>query len=803
MLRNGCILGLVCLMMGQLALAQSTIRGQVKNDQEVLSDVSVLLLQNADSSLVKGQITDKSGNYSFNNVSPGKYILRFSRAGYKNSELSTEVSAQAPQVDLGSLSLARQPKELKQVEISARKPLFEQKVDRTVVNVKSSITAAGLSALDILERSPGVNVNRQDNMISMAGKNGVMIMINGKLMQMPASAVLQMLSGMSAGNIEKIELITSPPANYDAEGNAGYINIVLVGNPNAGTNGIITATAGYGKGPVTDGSLNFNHRAGKFNIYGDYSFSRRQWDQPFDLYRRVVDQGVVKENDSYTFREAVQRNHFGRLGLDYSLSKKTIIGAMITGYDNKWSMDAVNDAVFSKNGVPDTVVNIVNDEINQWKNLSLNFNLNHNFSADQRLAIDLDYLHYEDNNPVNYRNTYYNGSKVLLFTEQTKSEKLTPISMWIGKADYTKKINRAVSLEAGIKGGIYEFTNDVRVSTLAQNSWKIDTALTAKYLLKEKINAAYAAVSIEFNPRTNMKVGLRYEHTNSNLGTTSVKNIIDRSYGNLFPSFFFTRKLAENKTLNFSYSRRITRPTFNDMAPFVIFMDPNTFFSGNPGLQPAIADGVTASYTHKRYLFSLGYSYESSPIARFQQHVDPKTNKLTFVAENLKNASTVAATISVPITISNKWTMQNNIQGIWMTINTTYVGKPLHVDQKYVDITTIQNITLPRNFAIEVVATYKSASLWGSTVAKATGALNFGVQKKFTGSSLKLNVADVFNTNKLRLYNDYPEHNIFTSFEGQFFPRTVRLTFTKNFGNKELKSKRARTTSLEEEKRVN
>ncbi len=803
MLRNGCILVLMGLLIGQMALAQSAIRGQIKNEQEPLSDVSVLLLQTTDSSLVKGHITDKAGNFSFNNISPGKYLIRLSRSGFKEAELPVEVTAAGSQVDLGSFTLMKQPKELKEVEISAKKPLFEQKVDRTVVNVKGSITAAGSSALDILERSPGVRVNRQDNLISMAGKSGVMVMINGKLMQMPAAALLQMLSGITAGNIEKIELITTPPANYDAEGNAGYINIILVGNPNAGTNGVMTATLGYSNGPLADGSLSFNHRGGKFNIYGDYSFLRNQWTQPFDMYRKVVDQGVVKENDGYTSRDPVQRNHFGRLGVDFSLSKKTIVGALITGYDNRWSMDAVNDAVYKKNNVVDTVVNIVNDEINRWKNFSLNFNLNHSFSADQRLAIDVDYLYYHDNNPVNYHNKYYNGSNVLLFEQQTKSEKLTPIRMWIGKADYSKKINRKVTLEAGIKGGVYEFTNDVKVSTMVQNAWKSDSALTSKYMLNEKINAVYGALSIGLNERTNMKIGLRYEHTSSNLGTTSVKNIIDRSYGNLFPSFFLTRKIGENKTLNFSYSRRITRPTFNDMAPFVIFMDPNTFFSGNPGLQPAISDGVTVSYTHKRFLFSLGYSYDKSPIARFQAHVDPKTNKMTYVAENLKNASILSATVSLPITISNRWTMQNNIQLLWARVNTIYNGRPLRVDQKMANLTTIQNITLPKNFSAEVVATYQSGGLWGSTIAKSSGALNIGFQKKFTGSSLKLNITDIFNTNRLRLYNDLPEHNLYSTFNGQFFPRAIRLTFTKNFGNKELKSKRTRTTSLEEEKRVN
>jgi hypothetical protein len=427
---------------------------------------------------------------------------------------------------------------LSSVTVTAKKPLFEQKIDRMIINVQNNITAAGSSALEILEKSPGVTVNRQNNSIAIIGKEGIVVMVNGKISNMPSSAIIQMLEGMNAGNIERIELITTPPSNFDAEGNAGFINIVFKVNPNQGLNGSYSLTMGYGRGTTPAANINFNYRQNKLNLFGSYSFMRIDFIQDFYLYRSVRNIPDIRETSIYSRRDAVQRNHNARMGIDYQASAKTVIGAVAGTYDNRWSMDAVNNSSMFLNKTKDTSVKLINDEINQWRNYMVNVNLQHDISSRQKISFDADYLYYFDNNPTNYFNSYYNGSGNLLFNEQTTSGKKTPIHIWVAKSDYKTTIGKA-EVETGLKGTTSQFTNDVIVQNLEQNQWITNNDFTAKYNLKESIGAAYGSFQINPTEKLTLKAGLRYEYTYSHLGSANEPDLVKRNYGNLFPYFLY------------------------------------------------------------------------------------------------------------------------------------------------------------------------------------------------------------------------------------------------------------------------
>ncbi|MDB5014732.1 MAG: hypothetical protein JWQ25_2934, partial [Daejeonella sp.] len=539
--------------------AQNQVKGTVKDDagQAVIA-ANVFVLNSKDSTVLKGTKTDLSGHYDFKGIPGGKFILSVSMIGFKKSY--TKIDLQSPILNVPSIVLQRDSKVLDQVVIKAKKPLFEQKLDRTIINVQSSIASSGGTALEVLEKAPGVVVDRQNNSISMNGKDGVVVMINGKINHMPLSAVVQMLAGMNSSNIQTIELITNPPANFDAEGNAGYINIKLKNNPNAGTNGSYTLTAGYGNGFSPDGSLNFNHRNNKINFYGDYSFSTTPLDQQFNLYRKVSRETSVIENLTQSQRQATDRNHNGKLGLDFQLDSNTVIGALVSGYDNKWSMDAVNANSIMINNAVDTSINIANDEINQWKHQMANVNFQHTFlgTSKAKITADIDYLYYRDNNPNNYINSYFNKTGDFLYDQKTKSDKVTPIKVWVAKTDYTRKLGKSIDLESGLKSTISRFNNDVSINRFVQDVWNYDQSLSNSYDLKEKISAIYNSLSYGINEKTSVKVGFRYEYTVSNLNSATQKNIVDRQYGTLFPSIFISRKLNADQSINLAYNKRIT-----------------------------------------------------------------------------------------------------------------------------------------------------------------------------------------------------------------------------------------------------
>lgn len=784
----------------QVLPAQKKIHGFVNGiDNKPIVGANVLLLNGKDSSLVKGTVTQSSGVFNFENIEPGSYRLSISFTGFNQHDSPFTVENKAD-LDAGSFQLTKESIQLSAVTLLSRKPIFEQKIDRMVINVKSSITSAGGTALEVLEKSPGVVVNRQTNAIALNGKDGVVVMINGKISRMPMDAVVQMLSGMNASNIDRIELITTPPANFDAEGNAGFINIVLVANPNKGLNGSYSLTMGYGNGYSPAGAVNFNYRNKNINLFGDYSFTWMNPEQDWTFYHRLNNQGVTTENASITNRNTKTAEHIARLGIDIQVSPKTIIGGIIGGYNSKWDMTADNTLSIIKNSITDTTVRIVNTELNQWKHYMANINFSHMIREGENITADFDYLYYKDNNPNDYTNKYFSGNGTLLNTELTRSSKLTPFTIWVGKIDYTKKLNAKINAEAGLKLASSEFTNDVAVETLKQSSWVQDPDLTSKYNLKEDIAAAYTTFNITASDKTGLKLGLRYEYTSSNLGSVKQQNIVDRKYGRFFPSMFISHKINDNNSINLSYSRRITRPTFKDMAPFVIFIDPYTFFSGNSGLQPAFSNVFKADYIFKNFVLSLSYTKEDESIANFQPKIS-KDNKQIYAAENLDNIKTVNISLSLPFTVTNWWNMQNNLQGNWQKISAVYSKGPFSVQQENFGFNSSQNFTLPHNYSMELSGFYQSKGLFGAAVVKARGLVNFGVAKKFADnkSKLRLAVNNIFNGGKLNAVTDIPAENVYATVNLTFIFRTFKATYTYNFGNNKLKDKRARATASDEE----
>lgn len=795
---------LLLIVVCQHVAAQTRISGFiVDKDLKGVGQANVLLLKRHDSSLVKGMISANDGSFAFENIERGKYMITSTFSGYEQVYSdSFEIAEGKEKIDVGNISLPQQIAELKAVTVSARKPLFQQLIDRTVINVENSITAAGSSALDVLARSPGVVVNYQNNTIVMNGKNGVVIMINGKPNYMPVSAVVQMLEGMSASNIEKIELITTPPANFDAEGNAGYINIVLKQNNNVGTNGSFSVMVGYGQRFLTSQSLNFNHRKGKVNIYGDLNY-RRPYNFPYvQGFRRVRNDGKITETTTDTKRTVVEPNFNGRIGVDVQTGKKTVMGVLFTAYDNNYKMTAVNTSRVVTNGLTDSSLIIDNIESNHWRSASGNFNIQHNVSESENYTFNFDYIRYRNSDPVEYDNHYYDGAGNFTHDQKTRSGKETPISIWVTAFDYNKKISDKFSYSAGVKQTVSNYSNDVSFMTLNGASWVKDHSLSAVYKLDENYSAGYATANVSLSKRTEAKVGLRYEYTNSNLETATQKDIVDRHYGKLFPSVFVSHKPNENNTFNVSFSRRITRPTFNDLAPFTYYADPNTLLTGNSALQPAISNSIKGEYMYKTYYFAITYSKESNSIQAFQPKVDSVLNKQVLSAENIRSLKTLNASISVPITINNWWSMQYNFTGTWQEANADLKSGPLRVSKTNWAVNGNQRFTLPKNWSAEISGFFQSADLFGVYVQRPAGLLDVGIKKKLNDnrSSFQLTGSNLLNSMKFNFVADVPKENIYTRINLDMFYRSVKLTYTRSFGKEKLREIRSRSTGSEEER---
>ena len=800
---------IICLF-HRASAQNSTIKGIIKDPGGwTVQNASVQLLKSPDSSTVKEMISDSTGKYFFYGINEGRYFISASFTGMGRVFTKVfEVQSGSEIIDQGILFFRGSGAQLKDVTVTVKKPMIEQKTDRLVINVKNSITDAGGSALDVLEKSPGVTVNRQNSSIAINGKTGVSVMINGKISYMPMDALVQFLAAIPAGNIDKIELITTPPAKYDAAGNGGYINVVLINNPNAGFNGPYFLTAGYGSAPAGAAGTNFNYRSAKINLYGNYSFNHDHYDQPSRSNTQFSRDGNLITDTSFSNRDAIQEVQNARLGIDYQLDSATILGALLSGYYSRWSMIAHNGAIISHNHLPDSLITTVDDpELNLWQNIMANFNFQHTFKPHKIIYLDANYIYYKDNNPNSYSTDYYNKTKQFLYHEDLRSGKITPIHFWVFSSDYSTPVGKNITMEAGAKASFSTFTNDVSVDHLNQGIWIPDTSLSANYLLKENIGAVYTSFTMNPNRKISVTAGLRYEYTSSNLGTAKTADIVDRKYGQLFPTFLISEKFNKDNSVNFSYSRRITRPTFNDLAPFTVFFDPKTFFSGNPALQPAIANILQAGYGFKNYNFTISYTHETNTIDNFYfqtQRVDTVTGVVYLSARNFKYEDYLTASFSLPFVVSGWWSMQNNISGNWRQINTAYDQARVQLQYFDYSLNSTQRFSLPGDFSVEITGFYSSAGYMGTAKREPIYRLDAGLQKKLGNKRdlLRFAANDILNSGGYwRFGETLPVTGAVVNRTFNFGLVSYKLTYTHNFGNNALNGKRERSTGAEDELR--
>lgn len=799
-------LELICFIIfltgSSAVFGQSQLSGSlVAETDEPLVGANILLLNATDSTLVKGEITDTEGNYRLHNIRPGNYLLRLSMVGFQTQYLLlANMNPEKSVKDLGPIKLKETATLLDPgIVVGAKKPVFEPHLDRLVFNVQHSLMARGGTALDVLEKAPGITVNRQNNSISMGGKSGVIVIINGKQSRMPIAAAVQMLKGMNADNIEKVELIAQPPAKFDAEGNAGIINIVLKQSQDKGLNGSYNLSAGYGMAEKMGAGMNFNLRSSRWNLFGNYSYLHDNTQQNLSYYRKVQNSGLLTQTVGVSARDAFQDNHNGRLGIDYSLSTKSVVGVLFTAYDSKWDMNALNTATVSEDQRPYLHIISPNTEVNHWQHLMGNLNFNHTFREGQSLSINFDHLYYHDNNPSYYENEFRDGSGIPLTSGAVQVDKKTPIYINVAKIDYSQKIGENTLWDLGIKLTGSTFDNDVTVAEMNQGDWEVKPDFSGAYQLKEDIAAAYTSLKVKLSENTDFGAGLRYEYTRSNLGSELEKDIIDRQYGNFFPSAYLSRKLADDQSVQLGYSRRITRPSFNDLAPFVIFLDPFTFISGNTALQPAITNSIKGDYRLKTYLFSLQYSHDRGAIARYQPRVDPETNQAFSMSSNLDDTYTVNFTVTAPLSVTHWWEMRNNASATWQKLKNQDQDGVISLENQSFNLNSLHSFTLPRDFTLELNAIYQSPLLFGRRKLKGLSSVGFGIQKALPNGSLTLNLSDLFNNYRWEFRDHIPELGLNNGSTFKIESRILRLTYVQNFGNRKLKSSRNRNTGSEEE----
>ncbi|HEY2722548.1 MAG TPA: outer membrane beta-barrel protein, partial [Chitinophagaceae bacterium] len=633
---------------------------RIENDEHnPLESATVELLKSKDSSLVKVAITDKNGQSTFENIRFGNYLLRSSLVNYTTSYSSAfELSEARPTVVFPAMVLLLAEKQMNNVTVVTRKPFIQKLNDRLVVNVESSPINAGSSAMDILERSPGITIDQND-VISMRGKQGVIIMIDGKLSPLSGQDLANYLRGLPSTAIERIDLITNPSAKYDAAGNAGIIDIRMKKDQRFGANG--TLTAGYGQGiyPKTNTGTTFNYRDKKINIFGNYNYAYREGLNHLILDRNFYNNGVFDgedKKDNYT--TFPQNVHVARLGMDFFPDKKTIIGFVANSTFIHYKSNNDNNSVVIDNAdQPSYTFKTQSNGTSGLTNSFGNINLKHSFdTTGKELTADIDYGVFKSNSLSSNNTNYYNldGStlKPFYLLNGTQNGKLI---LQTNKADYVNPLPNGAKFETGFKTSYVSSDNDQHFFDASTGVPVDDTTKTNHFIYKEYNYAGYVNFSKEFK-KLNVQIGLRGEETQVRTKQVKSNLLFDTSYFQLFPSAFFNYKINDNKTLGISVSRRIDRPNYSDLNPFLFLIDVSTYSSGNTGLKPQLTWSYEMDYTVKDLNFSLNYSHtrdvQNIAIAKFKD-VFPNihladSNVTVEIPVNLTSSDYAGLTISAP-----------------------------------------------------------------------------------------------------------------------------------------------------------
>ncbi|WAC42347.1 TonB-dependent receptor domain-containing protein [Pedobacter sp. SL55] len=780
----------------------------VADNNEALPYSLVKLINLADTLNVKEASANLDGIFQFPQVAAGQYHLRVKMVGYKNYQ-SAKIDFNGTDQLLPAIKLESTSKQLNEVSIVAQKPFVERKADKTVLNVENNITATGNSVLELLEKAPGVTVDRQTEQIKLNNKAGITIMVDGKQNFLSGADITTVLSNMSSDQVATIELITNPSSKYDAAGNAGIINIKLKRNKSFGTNGTLSANTGLGtakNGPSDlyrhSGNLNLNHRVNKWNVFGNAAFNTRT-----GYNQTLLDRTANIGNTTTTFDQSFARNqkgtgYAGKIGADYYVSEKTVIGLMldVTTNDNQQNgLSRANLNERQQNTQTLSYVNQANGNGAKFNSLTSNFNLKHDLAKqDANITFDFDYAGYALDRNDSFDAFYLDAAQVQTSSTNLRNIVDARIDVFAAKTDFSWPFSKTLKFESGLKSSIVNTNNDFVSEQLNNGQWTDILGRSNLFIYKENINAAYANLSQSWK-KWQVQLGLRAEHTHSKGNSVTSNKVVDRDYVSLFPTVFVKQELAKNHSLNYSYGRRIDRPSYQQLNPFVQYLDPYTIDSGNPYLNAQFTDNFELGYSFKEISLSVNYANVRGMLVQVSRQNDV-TKQIEVQRQNFGKADLYNANLYVPLKINKIWSMQNNFSARYQDYQDgTLVGAAYQKAMVSFNFNTSQSFTFSKTFRAEVSFWYDSPSVRGveeTTIAQY--ALNFGVQKTLMQNKLKLRLAvdDVLATNYWEGQMKY--QNVDMYIKNYYVSRRASFSLNYAFGNQQVKSARNRKTAIDD-----
>lgn len=761
------------------------------------------LLTMPDSTVAKLATTNEKGVYQFNDIIPGQYKILVSAVGLEHSSTSI-VTVAGDSISLPVLVLSKKATSLEGVQVTATRPLIQVKADKTILNVEGTINATGSDALELLRKAPGVLVDKDDN-LSLSGKSGVQVYIDGKPSPLAGKELSEYLKTVQSAQIESFEIITNPSAKYEAAGNAGIINIRMKKNKSYGTNGTFNAGYGIGTFPKFNGGFSLNNRNAVSNIFGTFNANRNKSYNEMFFYRTLGD-SIFDQKTTMINRN---RNFNYKVGADFFLNKFNTLGIMLHG-SNGDNMSASHSltSIFSQPGI--SLVKFLQAEnSNDGSRNNTNANINYRFAdtSGHELNIDLDYGAYRVNSdqwqPNYYVDPYGNFLNSLVYNMIAP----TDIDLYSVKADYEQDFKKG-KLGLGAKVAYVETDNDFQRYNVYTSNKELDTLRSNRFRYKENINALYANYNRPFKGFA-VQVGVRLENTVSEGNSagfrqvgqsyTSYDSSFKRPYTDLFPSMAITFNKNPMSQFSFTYSRRIDRPAYQDLNPFEFKIDEYTFQKGNTQLRPQYTNSFGFTHTYKYKLnTSLNYSHVKDI---FAQLVDTAELSKSFISKrNLATQDIVSLNISYPYSYK-KYSAFINVNTYYSKFKADFgTNRKVDLDVFSFNLYGQQSLKFAKTWTAELSGWYTAPSIWqGTFKSDGMGGLDAGIQKSLfkTKGTLKISVSDIFHSMQWGGSSEFAGQAFrgHGSWEAQQF----KANFTYRFGNTNVKASRQRKNAIEEE----
>ena len=784
------------------------ISGRVvdSNTKEGIEFASISVSNSSDNRIVTGGLTDAKGNFSIEQVPPGNYQLQVAFVGYKNNAVQNiSLKPNAPFFDAGTILLQESATDLKTVEITGEKAVFQNKIDRKVFNVDKNIVSQGGTAAEVLRQVPSVSMDA-DNKMNFRGSENVTILIDGKPTSLSTNGS-NALEQIPASSIEAIEIISNPSAKFDPDGTSGIINIVLKKNKQRGFNGSVTAGMGTGTttpaGSLTankyNTALNLNYRTKLFNLFGNYSYRRgNNWN--FGDFRRT--NIYTNPDTSNLFRQKlnsinINDIHLAKIGADIYLNKQDFLSLSATYTFNKGTSDqGIKYRIFDQAAILENVFGRDAYTDSDGQNVDFSLNFRHAFKNPKReLTADALYSLSDKTDKSLFTNQAYNLNEQPSGNPNNQHSTTDNINYIVsGQIDYVHPLKNNGKIETGYKATIRKINNDFGASLAGD--WSVPDDSTSSFVFDENIHSAYGSYTQTIKQLT-FQVGLKAEQAFTTATYSAEINPYQNDYFNLFPSAFLLQKLPKNQELKASYSRRINRPSVGSLNPILDLSNPYLQFQGNPKLNPEYINSFEASHNKVWEKSSLNttlyYRYTNDVIFRLiSVNNQENISSVTFV--NLAKTQTYGVELVGKTDITKWWNATATFNFFRTRVDGTNFSSRYANEDFGGSVRFLSNMNLPKAFNIQLSGSYSLPTVIAQGYIKPFTSVDIGLKKDFLKgkANISLGVTDIFNTMQFAI------KTADTNFEQQGIrkreTRVGNLAFTYRFGQGDKDTPRKKAT---------